>query len=508
MEESAHKYYPVPLNKGEYPVMPNSDPEWEFLSSGEYEVLYGGAAGGGKTWCLCAENMKYKDYSRYTAIIFRRTYPQLMGSVFPIASEMYQAAGATWYEQKKMFVFPSGARVRLGYMQYIDDWENYQGHEYARHLYDELGQFYEDQYVKLAPWARSKVDGIPARRRASANPGGIGHRWIKKRFIDTCKPEMAGEKRYSDIAKVWWQPMKPGPTYYAKLVAPDGSLKFQTRRFIPSRVFDNVDMLRRNPEYVTNLLVLPERMRRALLEGDWDAFAGQFFPFDSQRQLIKPFVIPLEWPLVAALDPGWGGFTSYSIAATDFANNYYRLATYYDDAKNIIKNVKAIYKFTRSLNLTRGKMPDYVVSDPAAWAKRDQFAITEDNRTFADFMEQAGFDMWKGLNDRLTGWANMVTMMELKDERNNNEPKYFVFDNYNEPFVDQVIAAVGDEKVPGDLEGRGKDPKLPYHCLDEERYRLMAISFPEAMQRPKTPLEKAVDDEIEADEDKHTVMGV
>lgn len=507
MSESEIKYVPVRLSRGEYMVTPNSEPEYEFLSSAEYEVLYGGAAGGGKTWCLVAESLKYKDYPRYTAIIFRRTYPQLMGSVFPIASEMYQAAGATWYEQKKQFVFPSGATVRLGYMQYIDDWENYQGHEYARHLYDELGQFYEDQYVKLAPWCRSKVDGIPPRRRASANPGGIGHLWIKKRMIDTCRPEIAGPKRWSELAKVFWQPMKPGPTYYARLKYPDGTIKFQTRRFIPSRVFDNIDMLKRNPEYVTNLLVLPERMRRALLEGDWDAFAGQFFPFNSDSQLVKPFLIPKAWPLIGALDPGWGGFTSYSLSTTDFSGNYYRIATYYDNEKNIIKNVKAIYKFTRSLDLTRGRMPDYVISDPAAWAKRDQYAITEDLRTFADFMEQAGFNMFKGLNDRLTGWANMVTMMEQKDLIT-NVPKYMVFANYNEPYIEQLVAAVSDEKVPGDLEGRGKDAKLAYHCLDEERYKLMAISFPESIDRPKTELEKAVDDEIESTEDKHTVMGV
>ena len=496
------KYY---LSENDIAVKPNSQPQLEFLSSPEYEILYGGAAGGGKTWSLVVDPLKFIPYSRFTAIIFRRTYPELMGSVYPLAQEYYLSAGAVWKDKLKSYVFPSGATIRLGYMQYAEDWRKYQGHEYARQYFDELTNFTEDQYLKIAPWNRSKVEGIPPKRRSASNPGGIGHLWVKKRFVDTCPPVPKGKKVYSKMAGVWWQPMKAGKTYWRKTKAPDGSIKYTSSKFIPARIFDNTDLLRNNPQYVNQLLQLPERQRRALLEGDWNAFEGQFFPFNPDEQIVKPFVIDNKFPIYGALDPGWGGYCSYSLATMMYGREYYRIATYYSEGKNIIKNVAGIKKFTKSLPLTRGRMPEFVVSDPAAWAKHDQHAIVESNKTFADYMEAAGFTLEKGLNDRLTGWANMVTFMEEKDKKGNY--LYKVFDNYNKPYIEQLISAVADEKVPGDLEGRGRIPGLPYHCLDEERYRLMAIAHPEKPKYSDDPdwLQK-IKEEDQILED-HTAMG-
>lgn len=495
------------LKAGQIPVIPNSEPQLEFLSSPEYEVLYGGAAGGGKTWCLVVDPLKYIDYSRFTAIIFRRTYPELMGSIFPLTQEYYLNAGARWNEQKKMYIFPSGATIRLGYMQYIEDWKNYQGHEYARQYFDELTNFYERQYVEIAPWCRSRQEGIPPRRRAASNPGGIGHAWVKKRFVDNCNPVKSGEKRFSKLANIMWQPMKSGPTYWVKVPAPDGSVRYSSRRFIPSRIFDNVHMLRNNPEYLTALLLLPERRRRALLEGDWNAFEGQFFKFVPEEQMATPFIVPKSWPLIGALDPGWGGYTSYSLATMNYEGYYWRLGTYYDVGNNIIKSVRDIFNYTKSLTITRGRMPDYVVADPAAWAKHDQHAIIPMDKAFADYMREAGFLLVKGLNDRLSGWANMVTFMQKKHPKN-GDYVYKVFDNYNQPYLDQIVSSVADEKVPGDLQGRGRDSKLAYHCLDEERYRLMKVVDPDKPADEEYPdWWKKVQQELNIAKDSYGVMG-
>ena len=474
----------------------------------EFEVLGGGATFGGKTFALVIDPLRFIDYNDFKFVFYRRTYEELMESVWPLAMKFYGAAGARWNEQKKQFTFPSGAVGKLRYLEHQEDWRRYQGGNNARQYFDELTNIHPENYVKLNAWCRSAVPGILPQRKSTTNPSGIGHSFVKKKFIETCKPTPCGEKRFDEFTRTWWQPVTPGPTHWQKMEKPDGSFGWTSCRYIPFRVFDNPDGLRNNPEYVMQILQYPERLRRAFLMGDWDAFEGQFFKFNTEAQLIEPHVVPLkEYEIIGSLDPGWGGFCSYSLSYVDYEQNYYRIATYYASGKNMIKNVKDILKFTQDLPLTKGKMPEYVVADPAAWAKRDQYALVESEKTFADIMEQAGFIMEKGLNDRLTGWANMCNYMEKTDENKNN--KYFVFKHYNEPFVEQVLSAQGDDKKPGDLQGQGRDASLHYHCLDEERYRLMALAHPEKPVREKIPpeLQKELE-EVFPGEDSYSSMGV
>ena len=269
-------------DKLEIIVKPNSKPQTEFFKSTEYEVLYGGSAGSGKSFALVVEPLRYIQYPRFTGIIFRRTYPELEGSIIPLAMHYYLAAGATWHEQKKTFTFPSGAKIRLGFMQHAEDWRNYQGHQYTYQGYDELTNFAWEQYEMLAAWNRSPVEGIPAYRRATSNPGGVSHSVVKKYFYDTCLPLPDGPMLYSDIARIWWQPMKSNKTYYTRNEAG----RSLGRKFIPARVFDNVDLLKNNPQYVSQLLTLPEKKRKALLEGNWEVYEGQFFCCDDQTEIL------------------------------------------------------------------------------------------------------------------------------------------------------------------------------------------------------------------------------
>ena len=200
--------------------------------SSEYEVLYGGAAGGGKSWSLVVEPIPYlQQCSKFTGIIFRRTYPELEGSIIPLTHEYYLNCGAIWNEQKKRYLFPSGAVMRLGFMQYKDDWRNYQGHEYAYQGFDELTNFEEEQFTMLAVWNRSKQEGVPPYRRAASNPGGVGHLWVKRRFVDTCKPTTNGDRKWSILGQMYYQPMKSGPTYYYRDKSSD---KILSKKFIPS----------------------------------------------------------------------------------------------------------------------------------------------------------------------------------------------------------------------------------------------------------------------------------
>lgn len=305
-------------DKNKIVIRPNSGPQEAFFAASDDEVLYGGAAGGGKTWALVVEPLRYLlEVSEFTGIIFRRTYPELEGSVLPTAREIYGHAGAIYNETRKMFTFPSGATMRMGFMEHLEDWRNYQGHEYAYMGYDEATNFLEPQYTMLGTWSRSRCSVEPYRRLAT-NPGGVGHAWVKTRFVDPCPAEKDGPEIFSELANCYWQPMRPGPSY----VTFDTITQTASRRkYIPSRVFDNKNLLERNPNYVAKLLQLPVEQRKAYLEGDWNVFAGQFFSQwrDDVHLLSYYGGSPENWDVKAGLD--YGEHTFLEVASRDYEGN-------------------------------------------------------------------------------------------------------------------------------------------------------------------------------------------
>lgn len=365
-------------------IKANSKPQTDFFASSEYEVLYGGAAGGGKSWSLVTEPLNYlKECSQFTGIIFRRTYPELEGSIIPLTHHYYLNAGASWSEQKKRYIFPSGSTMRLGYMQYTDDWRNYQGHEYCYQGFDELTNFEEDQYTMLSVWNRSKQEGVLAYRRAASNPGGVGHNWVKKRFVDVCKPSKDGDRVYSEYGKMWYQPMKAGPTYYA---VDENTRATITRKFIPSRVFDNVDLLKLNPNYLSQLLSLPERKRKALLEGDWNVFEGQFFDeWFEEVHVIEPdqYVaydkMKENYSLILGMD--YGNATFVYLLAKDYNENILGVDEWWMEKTTRQEKIKSLKSW-----LAERKLLDYpIVADTNMWIP-DAFDVTNSTIPAQDFI--------------------------------------------------------------------------------------------------------------------------
>lgn len=163
----------------------------EFLRLDTYEALYGGAAGGGKTDCLLMAALAHVDVPGYAALLLRRTYPQLRqpGGLIPRSHEWLQGTDATWNEVEKRWTFPSGATLTFGHVQHPTDQYNYQGGEYQFVGFDELTQFPESVYLYLHSRTR-RVEGMPVvpRVRAASNPGGIGHDWVKARFVEPGNP--------------------------------------------------------------------------------------------------------------------------------------------------------------------------------------------------------------------------------------------------------------------------------------------------------------------------------
>lgn len=277
---------------------PNSYAQEDFVVSKEFEAFLGGAKGGGKSAALVSMSTRYVHKAKYKAIIFRRTYPRLR-ELTDRARDMYPKLGGQGKNNNTEWIFPSGAQIIFAHLQHDKDVDNYQGQQYQFIGFDEVTQFTRDQYITMLSCCRSPDPSVPCYIRATGNPGGAGHVWVKERFIDSCKPIHVGPPVHNTGFDVLWQPQKAGTALS------DGGL---TRRFYPAKVFDNLDLLASSPAYVLVLKNLPENLRKAYLDGDWESFQGQFFAGWSEvLHVKKPWIAQPDNPEIDQ----WGIPKSY-----------------------------------------------------------------------------------------------------------------------------------------------------------------------------------------------------
>ena len=281
---------------------PNKGPQTDFLSSNEREVLYGGSAGGGKSYAMLADPVRYLNNPHFRGLLVRRTTEELR-ELISVSKTLYPQAipDIKFMERDKTWVAPSGATLWLSYLDRDDDVTRYQGQAFSWIGFDELTQWptpYPFDYMR-SRLRTTRESGLELYQRATTNPGGPGHSWVKKMFVD---PAPHGES-------FWATDIETGrPLLWPKGHSQEGQPLFK-RRFIPATLFDN-PYLAEDGMYEANLLSLPENQKRQLLEGNWDVSEGAAFPeWNRATHVVEPYDIPTGWTKFRACDYGYGSYT-------------------------------------------------------------------------------------------------------------------------------------------------------------------------------------------------------
>lgn len=452
-----------------------------FMERPEYEALYGGAAGGGKSDSLLAEALRQVHIPHYRALILRKTYPQL-SELIDRSRELYSAVfpSARYNSTNHVWVFPSGAKIYFGSMQHAKDKIQYQGKRYDFIGFDELTHFTFEEYSYMFSRNRPGGEGTRVYIRATANPGGIGHGWVKQRFITAAEPLTPIVDNYT-------------------VTTPEGeqiSIK-KKRIFVPASVFDNQKLLSNDPEYLASLAMLPEAEKKALLYGDWDSFSGQVFTEwknDPEHYLdrrwthvIEPFKVPSDWLIYRGFDFGFAKPFSVGWYAVDRRGCIYRIAEYYGctetpntglkiDPYEIATEIKRIESENENL---KGKTITGI-ADPSIFDRSRGESVADMMAASPNFLAWSGGD-----NTRIAGKMQYHYRFAFNSE---GFPMFYCF-NTCKHFIRTIPALVYDERRVEDINTAQED-----HIYDECRYVLMENPIaPTPSAKPVRPADDPLD---------------
>jgi hypothetical protein len=342
--KSAPKAIQEHIKTQEVIFKPNSGPQTEFLAASEREVFYGGARGGGKSYAMLIDPLRYCSKAQHRALLIRRTMPELR-DLINHSQRLYGRAfpGAKWREQEKEWRFPSGAKIEFGYAENMTDVLRYQGQSYTWIGIDELPQYPSpDIFNFLRSSLRSVDKNIPVYLRATGNPGNIGSQWVREMFVE---------------------PAEPNKRFEIKIDTPVGT-KSITRRFIPAKLQDNPYLMQTDDYYIM-LASLPEVQRKQFLDGDWDAYDDSAFPeFSKVTHVVEPFEIPKGWYKFRAADWGYSSPACVLWFAVDYNNNLWIYRELY------VQKITADIFARKVLELEHQDYINYGVLDSSTWAKR------------------------------------------------------------------------------------------------------------------------------------------
>lgn len=473
---------PEEINQEEVIFKPNPGPQELFLSASEKEVLYGGAAGGGKSFAMIADPIRYFTNPNFRGLLLRRTNDELRELIWS-TQKLYPQIfkKAKWSSQQSTWTFPSGATFWLSYLERDEDVLRYQGQSFTWIGIDELTQYATPHaWTYMSTRLRSTDPDLPTYMRATTNPGGPGHAWVKKMFIDPAphgKPFYATDLDTGEILRE--------PNTIDGRPNPKAGQPLKTRRFIPSSIFDNPYL--RDTDYVQSLLAMPEHLRRQLLEGDWSISEGAAFPeFRISTHVVEPFDIPKTWTRFRSCDYGYGSHSAVHWYAMDPAYDtiyvyrelYVSKATGEELARLILDEE---YKANERVS--------YGVLDSSVWHNRGFIGPSIAETMIANGCKWRPADRSAG--SRVHGRIKLHQLLKERDLGDRKIPGIVFFDTCRQ-IIQDLQSIPTDPKGGDDIDVRYKND----HAYDSIRYGIMSRprsssifdSFSEKTYKPHDPI--------------------
>ncbi|OME12769.1 terminase large subunit domain-containing protein [Paenibacillus odorifer] len=433
------------------------------------ELLYGGAAGGGKSEATIWDALQYAlECPGSRQIIFRRTFPDLQRSIIARTIVAYPKELGKYNQSKHEWTFVNESIIELAYFDSDSHKANYQGAEYDVIRWEELTQFEESWYTYMLSRLRGSKP-YPRYVKSTTNPGSVGHAWVKKRFIDVGEWEKVHAIHEVDDSG-------------DKLYHPDTKEPIITRRiFIPAKVQDNPALLEADPNYIVRLMKLSEQERKQLLDGDWDTFSGQYFSeFNRSLHVCEPFDIPREWKRFRSMDEGYNDPFVCIWVALDPKGTAYVYREFVKSKLLTSEQVEMVW-------LNSGvESYDYTVADTSFWNR----SKTE-NVTPAELFIKKNITLIQAKKERVNGWKRLREWLHPFDKVDHvsgsiyKDVKLKIFNTCLKT-IESIPSMVHDDKMVEDVAQHPLD-----HVPDTLRYWCMSRPQNVGTERPWSAVQQS-----------------